>query len=170
MPVEMITGNQAAALAVQRAGVDLVSAYPITPQTAIVEDIAGFWARGEAGGEFVSVESEYAALSYCCGARGRGENIYRHLFARPRLHARNDPLDCRRAPAGGDGRGEPGPGAPGALTRPGRRPSQRDTGWISFTVPTPGDLRYDPAGLSLERKPAITVHGRAGRILPVAYL
>ena len=64
MPVEMITGNQAAALAVQRAGVDLVSAYPITPQTAIVEDIAGFWARGELGGEFVSVESEYAALSY----------------------------------------------------------------------------------------------------------
>lgn len=76
MPVEMITGNQAAALAVQRAGVDLVSAYPITPQTAIVEDIAGFWARGELGGEFVSVESEYAALSYCCGASAAGARTF----------------------------------------------------------------------------------------------
>ncbi len=76
MPVEMITGNQAAAYAVQRAGVDLVSAYPITPQTAIVEDIAEFWARGELGGEFVSVESEYAALSYCCGASAAGARTF----------------------------------------------------------------------------------------------
>ncbi len=76
MPVEMITGNQAAAHAVQRAGVDLVSAYPITPQTAIVEDIAAFWARGELGGEFVSVESEYAALSYCCGAAAAGARTF----------------------------------------------------------------------------------------------
>ncbi|MFY9541907.1 MAG: pyruvate ferredoxin oxidoreductase [Dethiobacteria bacterium] len=76
MPVEMITGNQAAALAVQQAGVDLVSAYPITPQTAIVEDIADFWARGELGGEFVSVESEYAALSYCCGASAAGARTF----------------------------------------------------------------------------------------------
>ena len=39
MPVELITGNQAAALAAQRAGVELVAAYPITPQTAIVETL-----------------------------------------------------------------------------------------------------------------------------------
>lgn len=76
MPVEMITGNEAAALAVQRAGVDLVSAYPITPQTAIVEALADYWARGELGSEFVSVESEYAALSYCCGAAAAGARTF----------------------------------------------------------------------------------------------
>ncbi|MEW5783829.1 MAG: pyruvate ferredoxin oxidoreductase [Bacillota bacterium] len=76
MPVEMITGNQAAALAAQRAGVDLVAAYPITPQTAIVEYLAEFWARGELGGEFVSVESEYAALACSSGAAALGARTF----------------------------------------------------------------------------------------------
>jgi pyruvate/2-oxoacid:ferredoxin oxidoreductase alpha subunit len=72
MPVEIITGNQAAAAAVQRAGVDLVAAYPITPQTAIVETLAEYWARGELGGEYVNAESEYGALAYCSGASAAG--------------------------------------------------------------------------------------------------
>jgi pyruvate/2-oxoacid:ferredoxin oxidoreductase alpha subunit len=76
MTVEMITGNQAAALAAQRAAVDLVAAYPITPQTAIVETLADLWARGELSGDFVSVESEYAALSCCCGAAAAGARVF----------------------------------------------------------------------------------------------
>ena len=39
MPFELISGSQAVAIAVQRVGVDLVAAYPITPQTAIVETL-----------------------------------------------------------------------------------------------------------------------------------
>ncbi|HHX86556.1 MAG TPA: pyruvate ferredoxin oxidoreductase, partial [Firmicutes bacterium] len=54
MPVKFITGNQAAALAVQRAGVDLVVAYPITPQTGVVEMLADLWAAGELESDFVN--------------------------------------------------------------------------------------------------------------------
>ncbi len=50
MPFELISGSQAAAIAVQRVGVDMVSAYPITPQTAIVETLANFEANGQLGG------------------------------------------------------------------------------------------------------------------------
>ncbi len=76
MPYELISGCQAAAFAAQRAGVDLVAAYPITPQTAIVETLANFEARGELGGEFISVESEYSALSYCNGAVAAGARVF----------------------------------------------------------------------------------------------
>ncbi len=76
MAFEMISGSQAAATAVQRVGVDLVAAYPITPQTAIVETLADFAAKGELGGEFVSVESEYAALACCNGAAATGARAF----------------------------------------------------------------------------------------------
>lgn len=76
MAFEIMSGSQAAAVAVQRSGVDMVSAYPITPQTAIVETLANFDARGELGGEFVSVESEYAALASCYGAAAAGARAF----------------------------------------------------------------------------------------------
>ena len=76
MAFQMISGSQAAATAVQRVGVDLVAAYPITPQTAIVETLADFSAKGELGGEFVSVESEYAALACCNGAAAAGARVF----------------------------------------------------------------------------------------------
>ncbi len=76
MAYEMLSGSQAAAAAVQRAGVDLVAAYPITPQTAIVETLANYEAKGELGGDFVSVESEYAALACCYGAAAAGARVF----------------------------------------------------------------------------------------------
>ena len=76
MPFELISGSQAVAIAVQRVGVDLVAAYPITPQTAIVETLASIDAKGELGGEFVSVESEYAALAFCNGAAAAGARVF----------------------------------------------------------------------------------------------
>jgi pyruvate/2-oxoacid:ferredoxin oxidoreductase alpha subunit len=76
MAFQMISGSQAAATAVQRVGVDLVAAYPITPQTAIVETLADFSAKGELAGEFVSVESEYAALAFCNGAAAAGARVF----------------------------------------------------------------------------------------------
>ncbi len=76
MAFEIMSGSQAAAVAVQRTGIDLVVAYPITPQTAIVETLANFDARGELGGEFVSVESEYAALACCYGAAAAGARVF----------------------------------------------------------------------------------------------
>jgi len=76
MSFELMSGSQAAAVAVQRVGIDLVAAYPITPQTAIVETLANFEAKGELGGEFVSVESEYAALACCYGASASGARVF----------------------------------------------------------------------------------------------
>jgi len=73
---EFISGSQAAALAVQRVGVDLVAAYPITPQTAIVETLASFDALGSLGADFVSVESEYSALACCNGAAAAGARVF----------------------------------------------------------------------------------------------
>jgi len=76
MPFELISGTQAAAIAAQRVGVDLVAAYPITPQTAVVETLANFAARGELDGDFVSVESEYSALATCNGASAAGARVF----------------------------------------------------------------------------------------------
>ncbi len=76
MAFELMSGSQAAAVAVQRVGVDMVSAYPITPQTAIVETLANFDGRGELGGEFVTLESEYAALASAYGAAAAGARVF----------------------------------------------------------------------------------------------
>lgn len=76
MPFEVINGCQAAAIAAQRAQVELVAAYPITPQTTIVETLADFGARGKLKGEFVSVESEYSALACCNGAAAAGARVF----------------------------------------------------------------------------------------------
>lgn len=61
-------GNHAVAQAVKMARVRFISAYPITPQTIIVERLAEMVERGELEAEFVNVESEFAALSTVMGA------------------------------------------------------------------------------------------------------
>ena len=72
----------AAAEAVKQANVDVISAYPITPQTHIVEHLSELVANGEMDAEFFCVESEHSALSVCVGAAGhRGEDI--HLYELP---------------------------------------------------------------------------------------
>ncbi len=76
MSVELITGNQAAALAVQRAEVDLVVAYPITPQTEVVEMLAKLWAGGQLESDFVNAESEHSSLAICVGAATAGARVF----------------------------------------------------------------------------------------------
>lgn len=71
-----MNGNQAAALAVQLSRAQVVCAYPITPQTSLVENIARMWAEGSFPGEYVSVESEYSALSYLIGASYSGARTF----------------------------------------------------------------------------------------------
>ena len=63
-----ITGNAAVAQAVKLCSVGVISAYPITPQTPIVEQLAEFVANKEIDAEYVRVESEHSALSACIGA------------------------------------------------------------------------------------------------------
>ena len=72
----LLSGNQAAARAVKLARVQVVSAYPITPQTSLIENLAQMWAEGDFDGDFVGVESEYSALSYLIGAASAGARSF----------------------------------------------------------------------------------------------
>jgi pyruvate ferredoxin oxidoreductase alpha subunit len=74
--VAALQGDEAVAEAVRQCDVDVVAAYPITPQTIIVEKLAEFVADGRLGGEFVPVESEHSALSACVGAAATGARVF----------------------------------------------------------------------------------------------
>ncbi len=73
---KFITGNEAAAIAAKLARVKVISAYPITPQTTVVEKLADFVADGELDAEFIKVESEHSALSACVGAAATGVRTF----------------------------------------------------------------------------------------------
>ena len=68
--------SRAIAIAVKLANVDVVSAYPITPQTHIVEDLAEMVANGELEASFIPVESEHSAMSACLGAAAVGARTF----------------------------------------------------------------------------------------------
>jgi pyruvate ferredoxin oxidoreductase alpha subunit len=70
--VEVWDGNVANSHALRQAGVDVVSAYPITPSTGTVEAYASHAANGYVDGEMVMTESEHAAMSGCIGAAAAG--------------------------------------------------------------------------------------------------
>lgn len=66
----------AAAEAVAQANVDVVAAYPITPQTHVVEHLAELVAEGHLKAEYVAVESEHSAISACMGASAAGARAF----------------------------------------------------------------------------------------------
>ncbi|MFX0067508.1 MAG: pyruvate ferredoxin oxidoreductase [Promethearchaeota archaeon] len=71
-----LNGDEAAAFAAKQCDPDVVAAYPITPQTIIVERFSEYVADGEVNTEFVAVESEHSALSACVGAAAVGGRAY----------------------------------------------------------------------------------------------
>ncbi len=66
----------AAAEAVKQANVDVIAAYPITPQTHIVEKLSEFVADGQLDAEYVTVESEHSAMSVCIGSQASGARTF----------------------------------------------------------------------------------------------
>ena len=76
MSVEFWNGNMAAAQAVKQARVQVVAAYPITPQTHTVEYLSQFVADGELAARMIKVESEHSALSACAGAAAVGARTF----------------------------------------------------------------------------------------------
>jgi pyruvate ferredoxin oxidoreductase alpha subunit len=66
----------AASEAVKMADVDVISSYPITPQTHIVEHLSEIVANGELDAEFIPVESEHSAMSVCVGASATGARTF----------------------------------------------------------------------------------------------
>lgn len=73
---QCIEGSNAIAQVIKLCRPAVISAYPITPQTHIVEDLAKFKADGEADFEFVRSESEFAAASIVLGASATGVRTY----------------------------------------------------------------------------------------------
>ena len=72
----LLSGNKAVAYGVKLSKVQVVSAYPITPQTPIVEYIAEFVARGELKAEYVHPEGEHSAIAAALGAAIAGARSF----------------------------------------------------------------------------------------------
>ena len=71
-----LSGDFAVAEAVRQCDVDFIAAYPITPQTLIVERLSEFVNNGELNAAYVPVESEHSALSACVGAALTGARVF----------------------------------------------------------------------------------------------
>ncbi len=73
---KVITGNQAVAYGVILSRVDVISAYPITPQTTIVEELSELIANGRLSTRFLKVESEHSAMAALIGASTGGVRCF----------------------------------------------------------------------------------------------
>lgn len=71
-----IKGNQAVSYGVMLSRVGVISAYPITPQTTIVEELSEMCARGDLKARFMNVESEHSALAALVGASTAGVRTF----------------------------------------------------------------------------------------------
>ena len=70
--IKVVEGSEAVALAVKACRPHVISAYPISPQTHIVEGLAKMVADGDINAEYVRVESEFSAASVLAGASAAG--------------------------------------------------------------------------------------------------
>jgi len=73
---DLLMGNHALAYGAYLSRVQVVSAYPITPQTQVVELLAEMCADGRLAAEFIKVESEHSALAACIGASITGARAF----------------------------------------------------------------------------------------------
>jgi 2-oxoisovalerate ferredoxin oxidoreductase alpha subunit len=76
MPREVMTGNSAQAYGAKLARAEVIAAYPITPQTTLVEKIADLVASGEMKAQYIKVESEHSAMAACIAASATGARAY----------------------------------------------------------------------------------------------
>ena len=74
--MKVVEGSYAVAHAAMCCSPDVVSAYPITPQTHIVEHLSQMVADGELKAEFLTVDSEFSALSVLVGSNAMGARCY----------------------------------------------------------------------------------------------
>ncbi len=73
---KVITGNYAVSYGAKLARAQVIAAYPITPQTSIIEKLASFCADGELDAVFIKVESEHSAMAACIGASAAGARAF----------------------------------------------------------------------------------------------
>jgi pyruvate/2-oxoacid:ferredoxin oxidoreductase alpha subunit len=72
----VISGNEAVAYGAMLSRVQIIAAYPISPQTTIVEALSDFCGRGKLKADFVKVESEHSAMACCIGAASAGARAF----------------------------------------------------------------------------------------------
>lgn len=73
---KVLMGNHAASYAVMLSRVQVISAYPITPQTQIVEELSEICADGRLNAKFLKVESEHSAMAACIGSSVAGARSF----------------------------------------------------------------------------------------------
>lgn len=73
---KVMMGTDAAAIAAKLARVQVIAAYPITPQTVIVETLADLVNRGELKARYMPMESEHSSLASCVGASMTGARAF----------------------------------------------------------------------------------------------
>jgi pyruvate/2-oxoacid:ferredoxin oxidoreductase alpha subunit len=128
------SGNVAAANGVKLAKVQVVAAYPITPQTPLTEKLSEFVDAGEMDAQYIPVESEHSALAVCIAASSAGSRTFTAtsanglLYMNEQLHwaagARLPIVMCVV---------NRGIGAPWTVWNDHQDSiSQRDTGWIQI--------------------------------------
>jgi len=76
MVKKVITGNGASANGARLAKPKVIAAYPITPQTSIIEKLAVMVSNGELDAKFIKVESEHSAMAACIAAQNTGVRTY----------------------------------------------------------------------------------------------
>jgi len=130
----IITGNEAAALAVKLARPGVIAAYPITPQTSLAEKLSEYVERGDLKAEYVRVESEHSSLTVCISASAVGARVFTAtssnglLYMHEQLHwAAGSRLPVVMCCV------NRGVGAPWSIFNDQQDSfSQRDTGWIQI--------------------------------------
>ena len=74
--IDALTGNECVAEAVRLCRPDIIAAYPITPQSVVVELLASMVADGKLGSKVVDVESEHSSMSVVKGAAMLGKRVF----------------------------------------------------------------------------------------------
>jgi pyruvate ferredoxin oxidoreductase alpha subunit len=82
----MLSGNAAAAWGARLADVDYVPAFPITPQTEIIETLAGWCAEGAMAARYVTVDSEHSMLTAAGAAAATGARVFTATSSQGLLH------------------------------------------------------------------------------------
>jgi pyruvate/2-oxoacid:ferredoxin oxidoreductase alpha subunit len=73
---KVIMGNHAVSWGVRLARAEVIAAYPITPQTQVVEELSEMCADGSLPARFIKVESEHSAMAACIGASATGARTF----------------------------------------------------------------------------------------------
>jgi pyruvate/2-oxoacid:ferredoxin oxidoreductase alpha subunit len=130
--IRIINANEAAALAAKLCRVQVVAAYPITPQTPVTEDLAAMIEAGDLKAEYLTVESEHSAMAAVVAPLRWGPGLHRNERQRL-LYIRDAPLGGRLRVPVVTACVNRGVGAPWTILNDQQDSiAQRDTGWIQL--------------------------------------